>query len=74
MTYTQIIGISDPLEKPVNMSCSNCHFSKVQPDARNKDFFLCRRFPPSILPDSEYDSSMFPEVLPDWWCGEWRSV
>ena len=52
--------------------CSTCAFGYDGdlPDLPvDSDFAECRRYPPKV---SVYSTLRFPQVKPDWFCGEWK--
>lgn len=52
--------------------CKNCHFSELHTKTyyggEEEHRWTCHRYPPVL--DPENGASTFPQVSPDWWCGE----
>lgn len=53
---------------PENWKCDNCLYA--EPKKSNKDWMLCKRFPPVYNADK--DKSFYPDVHCKSGCGEWK--
>jgi hypothetical protein len=50
----------------MTQKCERCLYFIVKPGGT-----FCRRYPPQVLKDALVTSS-FPDVAPNWWCGEYK--
>lgn len=57
----------NPIEPQLpDQCCGKCWYSVM-----GKQTMFCRRYPPSPASDSEGGvASIYPPVVPVWWCGE----
>ncbi|MGE5650955.1 MAG: high-potential iron-sulfur protein [Bacillota bacterium] len=56
-----------PIPEDCMPRCGSCVFYQADP---GDEAGYCRRFPPVVLPDEGGNSSAYPVVIPDDWCGE----
>lgn len=50
-------------------SCSTCRFFYCL-----GRWEICRRYPPQVYSDGNYNSESYPSVNSDGWCGEYQRV
>lgn len=51
--------------------CATCRFFRTQVDIAGQPCGTCQRYPPGPPLDDD-GFSMFPVVVPEWWCGEYQ--
>lgn len=56
----------------MNETCENCKYAKYT-DHLNMGYFLCRRYPPTVVPECA-SVDPFPVVKSNTWCGEYESA
>ena len=70
ISKTLEISIIDLLkDEKSEQTCENCKF--VHHDYYDGDIYQCVRFPPTRC-HSDKGKGYFPEIQPEWWCGEWQ--
>lgn len=52
--------------------CETCRYVLSETDKHGEIKYHCRRFPPTIINSSS--PAMFPKVLPNWYCGEFKDI